>query len=333
MTGRQPYIVIPGTNRQSSSRKVACNRSTGIKALVIRDRTSGKQTLLKVSLMRQQRVMYLTLTGHQSDIIDLEFLQCSPSSSSSTNNIHVLGSCDRDGVVYLWFLYVALDKINVDVNLRLLKKYSFFTLRRSTAAFYTRIRLAGSTEEGTLILVPNDGANVRVVRFACEIHLSTGPKLVEGMGTGTEEKGLDLIEGDIMRSNKGGGDERAVSSKSTLNSSALVQARRDANDLIDEQEARGIRQVIHVDVVREGGYLVDESENISTEFEQIHQSEDIVYQEQVEDQEDYNLLEQQQQVEEQDDDESCPQITNDDLLVEGEGLAGYTTTTIATAVP
>lgn len=158
----QPYIMIPGTKRPVS-RRVAANHATGIRAMVVPDKASNSGTLLKVSLMREQRVLYHTLKGHNAPIVDVEFLK-----TGSVIPVHVLGSCDRDGVVFLWFLYVAVDKLGIDVSLDLLKKYSFFTLRRSTTAFYSRIRLAGTIDDGTMVLVPNDGANVRVISFQCQ---------------------------------------------------------------------------------------------------------------------------------------------------------------------
>lgn len=82
--------------------------------------------------------------------------------------VHVLGSCDQDGIVYLWFLYVEKDALGIEKALKLLRDYSFYSLRKSTSAFYSRIRLAGTTESGTMVLVPNDGSNVRVVTFHCE---------------------------------------------------------------------------------------------------------------------------------------------------------------------
>lgn len=171
--GIPSYIVIPGTKRPTS-RRTASNPGSGIKAMIIPDKDTKISTKLKVSLMRDNRVLYQTLSGHEAAIVDLEFLQTPPFTP-----IHVLGSCDRDGVVFLWFLYVAKDKLGIDINLQLLKKYSFFTLRRSTTAFYWRIRLAGTVHDGTMVLVPNDGANVRVVTFHCEPEiLDNGTPLV-----------------------------------------------------------------------------------------------------------------------------------------------------------
>lgn len=158
-----PVIAIPGTKRPSS-RRSACNPATHISAYLVRDKNTEVLNSISVALKRKARVMGVTLKGHHSSIVDVEFLQ-----TPSTSPVHVLGSCDRDGVVYLWFLYVAVDALGIDVGLTLLKKYSFFTLRRSTTAFYSRIRIAGSVESGTMVLVPNDGANVRVVNFQCQM--------------------------------------------------------------------------------------------------------------------------------------------------------------------
>lgn len=107
--------------------------------------------------------MGLLLKGHPNQIVDLEFLATPP-----TSPIYVLGTCDKDGVVFLWFMCIARDDLGIDVELKLLKKYSFFSLRKSTTAFYSRIRLAGTVESGTMLLVPNDGSNCRVVTFHCE---------------------------------------------------------------------------------------------------------------------------------------------------------------------
>lgn len=167
-------ITIPGT-KPPASRRYASNPATHITAYVLpgggADTAAGSLSTVRVALKRNTRLLGCTLDGHDAPIVDLEFLQTPPGSP-----IHVLGSCDRDGVVFLWFLYVAIDSLGIEVSLNLLKKYSFFTLRKSTTAFYTRIRLAGTVEAGTMVLVPNDGANVRVVTFSCEPTQPSAPE-------------------------------------------------------------------------------------------------------------------------------------------------------------
>eukprot|EP00178_Gracilaria_changii_P015523 TRINITY_DN434_c0_g1_i1.p2 TRINITY_DN434_c0_g1~~TRINITY_DN434_c0_g1_i1.p2 ORF type:complete len:415 (-),score=89.19 TRINITY_DN434_c0_g1_i1:10913-12157(-) len=170
MTGLAPtkgantpaLITIPAPNR-ATTRRSAQNPSVSISAFVVRDKHSHNASNVSVSLKRNDRFMGLTLKGHVADVVDLEFLCTTP-----RDEVHVLATCDTDGVVYLWFLYVAIDALGIDIGLRLLKKYSFYSLRRSTSAFYSRIRLAGSIENGTMILVPNDGSNCRVVSFNCK---------------------------------------------------------------------------------------------------------------------------------------------------------------------
>lgn len=155
-------ISIPGTKR-SSARRSASNPSAGISAFVVPERKAETLSTIKIALKQNGRVMGLTLNEHDASIVDLEFLQ-----TPASTPIHVLGSCDRVGVVKLWFIYIAVDKLGVVVGPKLLRHYSFYTLRRSTTAFYWRIRLAGTVESGTMVLVPNDGTNVRVVTFHCE---------------------------------------------------------------------------------------------------------------------------------------------------------------------
>ena len=114
-------------------------------------------------MKRGKRLLNAVLKGHQDQIVDLEFLATPPNSK-----IFVLGSCDKEGVVFLWFLYVAKDDLGIEVELKLLKKYSFIAMRKSTKAYYSRIRLAGTVENGTMLLVPNDGSDCRVINFHCE---------------------------------------------------------------------------------------------------------------------------------------------------------------------
>ncbi|CAN8074742.1 unnamed protein product [Agarophyton chilense] len=157
-------ITIPAPNR-AITRRSAQNPNISIYAFVVRDRETNNVSNVSVSLKRNDRFMGLILKGHAADIVDLEFL-----STTTQDQVHILASCDIDGVVYLWFLYVAIDSLGIDVGLRLLKKYSFYSLRRSKAAFYSRIRLAGTVENGTMILVPNDGSNCRLVTFNCHTY-------------------------------------------------------------------------------------------------------------------------------------------------------------------
>lgn len=116
--------------------------------------------------------------GHEQQIVDLEFLA---STAAAPHPVFVLGSCDTDGVVFLWFLYIPKDALGNEIELRLLKKYSFYSLRRSTAAYYTRIRLAGTPDDGTMVLVRNDGSNCRIVNFSCHVdqpqHASDAPAI------------------------------------------------------------------------------------------------------------------------------------------------------------
>lgn len=155
-------ITIPGTNRPSA-RRSASNHAAGITAFIVPEAKLEQLSTIKIALKQNGRVMGLTLSAHDASIVDMEFLQ-----TPASTPIHVLGSCDRNGVVKLWFIYVAIDKLGIVVGPKLLRHYSFYTLRRSTTAFYWRIRLAGTVESGTMVLVPNDGSNVRVVTFHCE---------------------------------------------------------------------------------------------------------------------------------------------------------------------
>lgn len=155
-------IPIPGSKRQTA-RRHAQNPPTSATAFVVPDKANDKSCAIKCAVKRKGRVLGLILKGHNEDIVDIEFLQTDADAS-----IFVLGSCDKEGVVFLWFIYIAKDALGIDIDLRLLKKYSLFSLRKSLTAFYSRIRLAGTVESGTMVLVPNDGSNCRVVTFRCE---------------------------------------------------------------------------------------------------------------------------------------------------------------------
>lgn len=244
----KPFLItIPGTIR-SSSRRSATNPTAGITAFVVPEKETGILCTVKIALRKDGRVLGLTLKEHEAPIIDLEFLQ-----TPHGTPIHVLGSCDRDGVVKLWFLYLAVDSLGIVIGPKLLRMYSFYTLRRSTSAFYSRIRLAGTVEYGTMVLVPNDGANVRVVTFLCEARQPTDgdmplvdaretlrtfplgdPYLAERRAVGLDDlvtksitdasltfelAGHRISAEDSLR-------EHGVSSRSTMNSSA-AQARLD----------------------------------------------------------------------------------------------------------
>ncbi|PXF48620.1 hypothetical protein BWQ96_01472 [Gracilariopsis chorda] len=176
-------ITIPAPDR-TVTRRSAQNPNVSIYAFVVRDKNTKACAVVSVSLKRHDRFMGLTLKGHAADIVDLEFLRTTPK-----DEVHVLASCDVDGVVYLWFVYVATDALGIDIGLRLLKKYSFYSLRRSKSAFYSRVRLAGSVEGGTMILVPNDGSSCRVVTFNCETS-NPLPDDVEAIEWAPEERRL-----------------------------------------------------------------------------------------------------------------------------------------------
>lgn len=163
--------------------------------------------------------MGLTLKGHAADIVDLEFLR-----TTTKDQVHVLASCDVDGVVYLWFVYVATDALGIDIGLRLLKKYSFYSLRRSKAAFYSRVRLAGTVENGTMILVPNDGSSCRVVTFNCET-CNPLPDDVEAIESAPEERRLltapeEKGEEDVVED--GVGDSSAGAAAAVTGAAAAV---------------------------------------------------------------------------------------------------------------
>lgn len=158
-------VAIPGSGVRGSSRRHAKNHTANLSAYVVPNTVQQRapDAAITVSMKKGNRLLGLALKGHTAPVVDLEFLGTDVGAP-----VHVLGSCDQDGIVYLWFMYVEKDALGIDVRLRLLRKYSFYSLRRSTTAFYSRIRLAGSSESGTMVLVPNDGSNIRVVNFHCE---------------------------------------------------------------------------------------------------------------------------------------------------------------------
>lgn len=158
-------VAIPGTGIKGSSRRHAKNHAANLSAYVVSNTVQQRapDAAITVSMKKGNRLLGLALKGHNAPVVDLEFL-----ATDATAPVHVLGSCDQEGIVYLWFLYLEKDDLGIDVRLCLLRKYSFYSLRKSTTAFYSRIRLAGFSENGVMVLVPNDGSNVRVVNFHWE---------------------------------------------------------------------------------------------------------------------------------------------------------------------
>lgn len=84
-------ILIPGINRASTERRFAVP-ATGLSAYVIESSVSASR---KVG----STVQSVNLHGHKAQIVDVEFL-----ASLSTDPLHILGICDTDSVVFLWFL-------------------------------------------------------------------------------------------------------------------------------------------------------------------------------------------------------------------------------------
>lgn len=164
-THQPSVIAIPGSSPNRTNRRSATNPRARLSAYVVRDIRLPDAPLatINVAIKANTRLLGLSLKGHIAPIVDLEFLQ-----TPADTPVHVLGTCDEDGIVILWFLQVEIDALRIPVALRLLRKYSFYSLRKSRAAFYSRIRLAGNVETGTMVLVPNDGSDVRVVTFHCE---------------------------------------------------------------------------------------------------------------------------------------------------------------------
>jgi len=135
-----------------------------VRAYLVKSGSSGSEACnISVSLKRKDRYIGTVLKGHKASIVDMEFL---PTPQDSP--IFTLGTCDQDGVVFLWFLRVARDSLGIDYGIKQLRKYSFYSLRKSHMAYYNRIRLSGTPENGTMVLVPNDGSSVRVISFSCE---------------------------------------------------------------------------------------------------------------------------------------------------------------------
>eukprot|EP00171_Calliarthron_tuberculosum_P008761 IDg8761t1 len=154
-------MTLPGAGRVVM-RRSAKDPASGLNAYIVKN-SDGKPCNVSVALKRKDRYIGCVLKGHPNGIVDMEFLQTPPESL-----IFTLGTCDQDGVVFLWFLRLVKDKLGIDFELRVLRKYSFYSLRKNKTAYYNRIRLAGTPEEGTMVLVPNDGSDVRVISFSCE---------------------------------------------------------------------------------------------------------------------------------------------------------------------
>eukprot|EP00168_Porphyra_purpurea_P010366 TRINITY_DN2552_c0_g1_i6.p1 TRINITY_DN2552_c0_g1~~TRINITY_DN2552_c0_g1_i6.p1 ORF type:complete len:481 (-),score=172.98 TRINITY_DN2552_c0_g1_i6:358-1800(-) len=159
-------ILIPGTGRSSTGRRFAVS-STGLSAYVI---DSSVRASRKVGSVVQS----VSLRGHKAPIVDVEFLP-----SLATDPLHILGTCDTDSVVFLWILSLrglpdagsSKDPSGGGAGtapagtVRLLRKYSFYTLRRSRAVHYNRIRLAGNASSATMVLVPNNGSPPRLIKL------------------------------------------------------------------------------------------------------------------------------------------------------------------------
>lgn len=143
-------------------RRSAKDPTSGLTAYIVKDGDGGTCNV-SVALKRKGRYIGCVLKGHKNAIVDMEFLQTPPDSL-----IFTLGTCDQDGVVFLWFLRLVKDSLGIDLQLRVLRKYSFYSLRKNKTSYYNRIRLAGTPEDGTMVLVPNDGSNVRIIAFSCE---------------------------------------------------------------------------------------------------------------------------------------------------------------------
>lgn len=195
-------LTIPGNNRPTL-RRSAKDVASGLSAYVI-SRPAPRQSapppspptldngadhapaqapspsLVSVSLKRGDRLVGCTLAGHKAAVVDMEFLTVpgahrSPAEAreaarvpGSDSEMYVLGTCDEDGVVFLWFLEIVRGADYVERALSVRRKYSFYSLRKSTDAHYARIRIAGTVAKGNMVLVPNDGSNVRIIGFSCD---------------------------------------------------------------------------------------------------------------------------------------------------------------------
>eukprot|EP00170_Pyropia_yezoensis_P000654 contig_3075_g655 len=171
-------ILIPGTSRASTGRRFAVS-ATGLSAYVI---DSSVRASRKVGSVVQS----VNLRGHKAPIVDVEFLP-----SLATDPLHILGTCDTDSVVFLWILTLkglpdgesakgpSGAAAAAAGTVRLVRKYSFYTLRRSRAVHYNRIRLAGDTNAATMVLVPNNGSPPRLIKLtASPIFDEAGERVV-----------------------------------------------------------------------------------------------------------------------------------------------------------
>lgn len=163
--------------------------------------------MLSVSMKTSDgKILSTTLKGHKNEIVDIEFLR-----SGDFGKVYTLGSCDKDGVVYLWFLKREIgggevgigkeeevevgEEKGMDEKLVLLRYYSFYSLRKSRFAYFSRIRLAGTVDKGTMVLCPNDGSDVRVIQFCCVARKDGG----EGEDVPVIKaapSSMDVVEGD-----------------------------------------------------------------------------------------------------------------------------------------
>ena len=155
-------LTLPGAGRVVM-RRSAKDPSSGLTAYLVKENNDGLACNISVALKRKDRYIGTVLKGHNATVVDMEFLATPPDSP-----IFTLGTCDQNGVVYLWFLRLAKDALGIDYAIKQLRKYSFYSLRKNEAAFYNRIRLSGTPHDGTMVLVPNDGSSVRVISFSCE---------------------------------------------------------------------------------------------------------------------------------------------------------------------
>lgn len=192
VAGKPPAqtITIPGVDRPTL-RRAAKDHASGLSAYLVAN-AAGVLCNVTVSLKRGERLVGAILKGHNAPIVDMEFLsdtQPTNSANLSSNftsqhdlppaQIYILGTCDADGVVFLWFLEVVKNSLDIETSLRVRRKFSFYSLRKSKDAHYSRIRLSGSAKHGNMVLVPNDGSNVRVIRFHCDARSPDSIPVIE----------------------------------------------------------------------------------------------------------------------------------------------------------
>lgn len=183
-TGASQTITVPGVGRPTL-RRSANDPVSGLTAYVVNDPATAASHV-KVSLRRGGRLVGATLSGHRTSIVDMEFLTNVGGEGAvermpgSDLEIYTLGTCDKDGVVFLWFLDVVRDALRIETALKVRRKYSFYSLRKSRDAHYSRIRLAGTIAKGSMVLVPNDGSNVRIIGFSCSPDVDGAVPRIEG---------------------------------------------------------------------------------------------------------------------------------------------------------